>query len=378
MTANRLLILLTILTPLLFLLAGKALALWHTPPTLPPRYGYQNRDFQIYGDDAAELHGSYIRSERPFHNGAADQPRPVVLFVADRNLDRDWNAPSFAFRSGKWLARFLGEQGIDSIRYDHRGIGKSVASAQSIGDFLLQTRDLLNFYHYARQQRYMPVILLAHGSGCSLALQTALEHELDIALFILLSCGHSGSLVEAWGDKLLFNMERKGVDKETLQIARQEWQLWLSTGERKSAEKAPPDLAAFRNALKHLDSKAMSSFLQAGRDIYPFQMISKIVLEKRGAILHVVGGADEERPPAAQESTLRFAARLQRALALEGRADLYRFLKLDHSNHFLKQSSSKATGLLLTLQRLNPFQGLDPSLLLLLQSTIDREGFASP
>ncbi len=418
----RVLILLTLFLLPIALLAGKAISLWYTPATLPARYDYHSEEFQIYGHDAAKLHGTYIRSHAPSpdhphvpslhqphvpslhqpHVPSPDQPhvpslhqsgsrwrqrsqnfslpddralsrqrdRPLALFVAARNLDRNWDSPSFAFQSGQWLAQFLGEQGIDSIRYDHRGRGRSAASAHSWGDFTLQAKDLQAIYRYSLEKSAGPFILLAHGSGCSLALKTALDYDFDVELFILLSCGHAGNLVEAWGNKLLFNMKRKGVKKEILEQASREWKEWLASSEIKSAEKAPPDLAAFRKALAHLNSKEMSSFLQSGRDIYLFQLISTVLLKKQKMLLHIVGELDEERPPADQENSRLFANELQKRLALRGAQQPYRFLQLEHCDHFLKYKEGHAVGLALTLERLNPFRGLNQNFLLQLQQAL--------
>ena len=188
--------------------------------------GFSTEEFEIYGVDAALLSGSYNR-----FTVKASQAMPLLLMVADLHMDRNWNAATFSSNSGHNLADAMAVLGMESIRYDHRGTGKTKASRDSYYDFALKAEDLRSIYLYARKRISQPLILLAHGSACHLVLHALVKWQFEIKGLFLVSCGGGGDLIGAWARKLFFNMKRKGVQKSILDKAKQEWQLWQKTAQ---------------------------------------------------------------------------------------------------------------------------------------------------
>ena len=79
------------------------------------------------------LHGSLLLPK-------SDRPLPVALLIAGSGpTDRNGNNPMGHNDSLKRLAQSLAKQGIASLRYDKRGVGKSLALAPDERDLSVET-----------------------------------------------------------------------------------------------------------------------------------------------------------------------------------------------------------------------------------------------
>ena len=192
---------------------------------------FEAKDFQVYGVDGTLLKGTHtqVQINKFKHNS-------LLIFVADINLDRNWDSHYNSFRTGYLLANYLASFGIESIRYDHRGTGKTIASIKTKHDFELKVSDLKTIYDYALQKPDTKISFLAHGNNaCSLLLYALSKGKMKVSKtnkviaknnIILLSCGDSGNLLDVWVRKLFFNMERKGVGEPFIMQAKKEWREW--------------------------------------------------------------------------------------------------------------------------------------------------------
>jgi len=128
---------------------------------------------------------------------------PVVLLISgsgptDRNMNQESGLTSNSFLM---LARGLADHGIASVRYDKRGVGKSVFSGNPedlvfddfIGDAVLLVDSL------KKDPRFSKVIIAGHSEGVAIGLVAALSRK--PAAFISLS-GYATNLVSLLGKQL--------------------------------------------------------------------------------------------------------------------------------------------------------------------------------
>lgn len=94
-------------------------------------------------------------------------PVPVVLMIAGSgSTDRDGNNPMMKNNSLLFLARELEKKGIASVRYDKRGIGKSVSAKESDLRFDDYVKDASGWIRMLKtDKRFSKVIVLGHSEG---------------------------------------------------------------------------------------------------------------------------------------------------------------------------------------------------------------------
>ncbi len=329
----------------------------YTPDDVPTDFSVRAEDFELTSADAGRIAGSIVYATAP--SGDPAPGRPLVLFVADRSLDRDWNSRSFDFDSGRRLARWLGGAGIHSVRYDHRGTGSSRASTKSVHDLNLQADDLSAVFDYAAvlraELRASGMYLLAHDSGCNLSLLSFERYvptrELDG--LVLLACGGPGTMLDHWGAKVLHNMQRSGAAPELVARAQQEWRYFREHETLMDPADTPgdfaghPDLLAFRATMEYIASEDLRSFREPARTIEFSRGIRR--LTSAGVpVLHLTGGTDEELPQTQAD-----------ALRVSGVPPTqYRYVQIEDMNHFLKPAEKIHSGLPLVLDRMNPLTPL--------------------
>ncbi len=136
---------------------------------------------------------------------AAGSGVPVVLLIGDSGpTDRDGNSPLLVGTNNclKLLAQDLARNGIASVRYDKRGIGKSVLAAGA--------ESALRFEHFAldaaawaRQlradQRFSRVIVVGHSEGSLVGMLASLQAKADAFVSI---AGPARALDEVLHDQL--------------------------------------------------------------------------------------------------------------------------------------------------------------------------------
>lgn len=327
----------------------------YNPDEVPADFRVREESFITTAADASSIHGSVTFAVEP-SSGAVAAGRPLLLFVADRNLDRDWNSRAFDFDTGRRLARYLGAAGAHSVRYDHRGTGSSRVSRRSLNDLNLYADDLKAVLDHAAQLRNEiragRLYLLAHDSGCDLSLlalqQYAPAETLSGAVF--LTCGGPGTMLDHWGAKLLHNMERSGAAPELVDRARREWADFRENDELPQTEDAPaepphPDLLAFRASLEYIASEDLRAFRETARTI-EFSRGLRRLTDAGVPVLHLAGGSDAELPEPRNTRVNDLAS------------DRYNFVFTADLNHFLKPAAKTYHGFPLVLDRMNPLAPL--------------------
>ena len=125
----------------------------------------------------------------------AEQPCPLVIIIAGSGpTDMDGNTLGSNYRNNslKMLAEGLATEGIASVRYDKRGIGKSMAAAAS--------EEELRFEHYiddaaawadrfAGDSRFSTVAIIGHSEGSLIGMVAAQKSKAVKAYISIAGCG---------------------------------------------------------------------------------------------------------------------------------------------------------------------------------------------
>jgi len=98
-----------------------------------------------------------------------DPPFPVVLIIAGSGpTDRDGNNPRMKNNALKMLATELMKNGIASLRYDKRGIGKSSSAGLKESDLRFENyiEDAIGWTNFLKQDnRFGDIIIIGHSEG---------------------------------------------------------------------------------------------------------------------------------------------------------------------------------------------------------------------
>lgn len=153
-----------------------------------------------------------VPAEQPFvHHGEVrlvgvrrrvETPSAVaVLLPGSGPIDRDGDARGLALGIQRQLAQGLAERGIESVRWDKRGVGESEGEFLSTGfddlldDALAIVDDVL--------QGELPVIVIGHSEGAAVAARIA-AHRPAVAGFVMLSgSARSGLEVLRWQSRAI-------------------------------------------------------------------------------------------------------------------------------------------------------------------------------
>ena len=332
----------------------------YEPANLSGDSKFITKELAVTASDGITLRGIYFSLPNT-------KAPPRILFIGNPHLDKDWNSNSLDFHSGRWLASSLSSFGIETLRYDPRGIGKSKASRRTHGNFSLQIADVKSLYKIIQKFKASRLYLLAHGDhSCHLALHTASHLKLSVDGFILLNCGGTGNLLDLWGKQLFANMERKGSQVSIIAQAKTQWQQWLTSGKIPAPSQKNGDLVAFQNALSFLHSPAQASFRKLAPKLYLFELIREQLKQGRH-ILHLSARFDEERNKAMRLETSILAKRIKKIPYLNQR---YSFQILNNADHFLKTQTKVTQGLQRAVSHMNPFRKLDSEAIVLIKKAI--------
>ncbi len=385
-------VIITLLIPVILMIVYSIFTRVYTPDEIPGDFAFAEEELTITAADGAGLAATAVRLQTP------GPGRPVLVQVAERSLDRDWNSRSFRFRTGERLAAIFGGTGYHNLRFDHRGTGDTRASAQTRWDLQLMISDVTSAGRAARKHfvalapgetdanpaanahdsvetqfaiKAPELFYVAHDGGCALTL-AAIAEQLDKDLkarpaagVALLACDLSGSYLQQWGRKLLHNMHRQNVKAEIVDRAAAEWASFLRDGslplkEIAATEKLPPDLIAFREALRFMASDEMRDFRETAANLRPEESLRKLL--RRGVpVLHLMGTMDAELPAEAIQAAREIDARLK---ATGGG---YSLRIVPGTNHFLKEQEQELRGPGLMLHRLSPFRRIQPGVIRVLR-----------
>ena len=225
--------------------------------------------------------------------------------------------------------------------------------------------DAISIYEYAHRQRRGSLVIIAHGTGCQIALYAAIKQKILPDKMILLSCGAKGDMNEIWKKKLFLNMSRRGVNSNILQQAEKEWDIWAKTRSIPYQKKAThSDLAAFRSALSFFSSELMLDFRKIGKKMILLKQIHSQVQEKKFSIHHLVCKFDEEMTSSDRKHLKKFT------YSLSSKKRFYSFHEVSECNHFLRKQEGFSTGIFLTLRRGNPLYQIHPQALNWIRNSI--------
>src|SRR5699024_5071359 len=113
---------------------------------------------------------------------------PAVLLIAGSGkVDRNGNAKQLEMNVYKDLANFLTKQGLMTLRYDKRGVGKSGGDYMKAGlsDFITDAGSLLSFLKNHPKVDSDRVFILGHSEGALIA--PAVHQKVPASGLILLA-----------------------------------------------------------------------------------------------------------------------------------------------------------------------------------------------
>lgn len=112
----------------------------------------------------------------------------VVLIPGSGQVDRDENAKGYPINAFKEIAHFLAENGVASLRYDKRGVGKSGGDYWLTGfyDNIADASAILSYFRNYESINPDRLFLLGHSEGAIISSRLA-GTETDVAGIILLA-----------------------------------------------------------------------------------------------------------------------------------------------------------------------------------------------
>jgi pimeloyl-ACP methyl ester carboxylesterase len=162
----------------------------------------------------------------------------VVLIIAGSGpTDRDCNSPmGIRTNAYKMLAAGLADNGISSVRFDKRGIGKSQSAMKSEADIKFETyiNDVVKWISFLKaDKRFSRIILLGHSEGSLIGIIAA-ENSSISAFISIAGVGRSA-------DKVIQEQLR---NKLTPQLLQESNRILDSLRMGKTVAKVDPDLVA--------------------------------------------------------------------------------------------------------------------------------------
>jgi len=132
----------------------------------------------VISKDSVRIYGTLITPKK------IKKKIPVALIIAGSGpTDRDGNSGALMINNSlKFLAEGLVKKGIASLRYDKRGIGKSVSAfikeeKLSFEDYVEDAVRLINLLK--KDERFSKVVVIGHSEGSLIGMIAAEKTEVD-------------------------------------------------------------------------------------------------------------------------------------------------------------------------------------------------------
>lgn len=173
--------------------------------------GLTQKAVKSKGVDSTEVNSPdnfYVENKIGRLNGTMTLPKtkgkvPVVLMIGgsgptDRNMNQ---GEALKTNSFYLIANALAEKGIASVRYDKRGVGKSMSAVNTanvtLDDFIDDAKLFIN--KLASDDRFSNVIVLGHSEGALIGLIASLQTKPAAYISV---CGTKKDMVTLIGEQL--------------------------------------------------------------------------------------------------------------------------------------------------------------------------------
>ena len=136
----------------------------------------QNEEAVSIEYDSATLHGTLL-------NAAGGSSIAILIIPGSGPTDRDGNSPAFQGKNNslKYLAEFMGEEGISSLRIDKRGIAQSQTGAKeedmSFEDYINDAAEWVKFLK--TEKNFEKVLIAGHSEGSLVGMIAVQRCEAD-------------------------------------------------------------------------------------------------------------------------------------------------------------------------------------------------------
>lgn len=139
---------------------------------------FAQSDTTVYTDESIEfnidsnkIYGQYIK--------AANSTKIVLIIAGSGPTNADGNSPFFRSYTYKYLAEELARNGISSVRYDKRGIGRSAKAGPKESDlrFGMYVDDANSIVNAISKMNYKEIIILGHSEGSLIGMIVAAKNK---------------------------------------------------------------------------------------------------------------------------------------------------------------------------------------------------------
>lgn len=147
-----------------------------------------------YSIDSGQIFGNVIKAE-PCKQ---EEGSVVALIIAGSGpTNADGNGPFFKSNTYKYLAEELGRNGISSVRYDKRGIGRSDKKAPKESNlrFDMYVNDANFIVNSLHEQGYKRIIIIGHSEGSLIGMIVASKNKYVTKFISIAGAGRSADLI---------------------------------------------------------------------------------------------------------------------------------------------------------------------------------------
>lgn len=151
-------------------------------------------DLVRYSIDSGQIIGDVIKAE-PCNQ---EENSVVALIIAGSGpTNADGNGPFIKSNTYKYIAQELGRNGISSVRYDKRGIGRSMDHAPKERDLRFDTyiNDANIIINGLHEQGYKRIIIIGHSEGSLIGMIVASKNKYVTKFISIAGAGSSADIV---------------------------------------------------------------------------------------------------------------------------------------------------------------------------------------